>query len=56
MRILKEIAVASRRVITRWVQRTSLEHMWGGQHNDGFVATGIMEIVYENSDTNEPYA
>ena len=28
----------------------------GGQTNDGFSATGIMEMVYEESDSNEPNA
>lgn len=30
---------------TRWEQLTSLAD--GGGKNDGFVATGVMEIVYE---------
>ena len=56
MRIQMETADASRRVTTRWDAPTSLEHMWGGQTNDGFSATGIMEMVYEESNSNEPNA
>lgn len=56
MRIQKVTAVASRQDTTRWEAPTLLEHMWGGQTSDGFVATGIMEIVYEESDSNEPHA
>lgn len=50
------IAVVSRRDITRWDAQTSLEHLWGG-HKDGFVATCVLEIAYEeNCNPDEPDA
>ena len=46
------IAVASKLAITRWDAPTSFAHMWGGQHKDGFVATCIFEIEYEDRQTD----
>ena len=32
-----------------------MRSIWGGK-TDGFIATGIMEIVYEESNSDEPNA